>query len=454
MRVAKFHAENFKILRVVEIIPGKGPVVIGGKNDQGKSAIMDAIWVALKGRAEADPVPIRAGEEEARIILDVGEYVVQRKFTAKEGGTFTDSLKLLDDRGRIVPQPQTVLNNLLGAIGFDPFEFTKLKDEEQAARLLELVPLSIDLEDFASEDARDYATRRDRNRDADSLEAQVRAIPEEEVPEEAPDREALTDALARAADTNGRIDREASSRDQQRENIVRRRGDADAREAEAKQMREAADKLDQDAALWRKDAAELEAALTGLPALDQPVNVEEIRGQLRDAETTLALIDRQKRRADLATRLAALRAESQAFTDAMDGREKQRREALSKAKMPVDGLGFAINEKGKPVVTYNGLPFSQAGTAVQIRASTAIAMAANPDLRILRIKDGSLLDDETMKMVADMAEADDFQLWVEVVGEGAAGIIMENGSIKAEPVKEEKKTPAKKAAAKDAGPLL
>ena len=63
MRIVQFHAENFKRLGLVEITPEGNLVTIGGKNGQGKSSVLDAIFVALKGRAVAPPKPIRAGEE-------------------------------------------------------------------------------------------------------------------------------------------------------------------------------------------------------------------------------------------------------------------------------------------------------------------------------------------------------------------------------------------------------
>ena len=59
--------------------------------------------------------------------------------------------------------------------------------------------------------------------------------------------------------------------------------------------------------------------------------------------------------------------------------------------MPVEGLGF-----GAGIVTFNGLPFDQASTAEQLRVSVAIAMAANPKLRVLRIKHGNDLDADNL----------------------------------------------------------
>ena len=82
-------------------------------------------------------------------------------------------------------------------------------------------------------------------------------------------------------------------------------------------------------------------------------------------------------------------------------------------------------------VTYNGVPFSQASSAEQIRVSVAMAMAMNPKLRVLRIKDGSLLDDDAMDMLKKLAVKEDFQVWVERVGNGSEdAIVIEAGEVK------------------------
>lgn len=432
MKIVQLHAENFKRLGVVEITPEGNLVRIGGNNGEGKSSVLDAIFVALKGRAVAPPQPIRKGAEKCVIRLDMGDLVVTRTFHQKEGETYTDGIKVENADGLRYGKPQDVLNALLGEVGFDPFAFVNLKPDQQAQRLLEMVPLSIDLDEFRQLDASDYENRRDVNRDVARLKAQLDGIPEEQVPDKAPDRAALQDALGNAADTNAGIERERLSRQQAAANIQQLRTLAEGKETEAADLRRRAEVLEQGAKDDRKQADEREADLQAQPALPDPVDTEELRGQLRDAEAVLASIDRQTRRAALVKELQAAEAKSQAFTDAMETRAAERNKALAEAEMPVPGLAFALNEQGKPVLTYEGLPFDrdQISTAVQLRVSTAIGMAANPRLRVLRISDGSLLDANSMKLLTEMAETEDFQLWVEVVGDGGVGIVMENGLVK------------------------
>jgi putative cofactor-binding repeat protein len=62
--------------------------------------------------------------------------------------------------------------------------------------------------------------------------------------------------------------------------------------------------------------------------------------------------------------------------------------------------------------------------------SLGISMALNPTLRVLRIKDGSLLDEKNRKIIYDRIKDNDFQLWYESVStDRSVGIYIEDGEI-------------------------
>jgi hypothetical protein len=61
-------------------------------------------------------------------------------------------------------------------------------------------------------------------------------------------------------------------------------------------------------------------------------------------------------------------------------------------------------------------------------------MSANPKLRVLRIKDGSLLDENGLKLITEMADKNDYQVWVETVNtSGNVGVYLEDGSVVSTP---------------------
>jgi hypothetical protein len=134
-------------------------------------------------------------------------------------------------------------------------------------------------------------------------------------------------------------------------------------------------------------------------------------------------------RAQLDAQMATAQQEWEKLDEAVKSGVRKKDEALATAKYPIEGLGF---DTVKREVIYNELPFDQASHAEQMKTSMAIGMAINPKLRIMRIKDGSLLDDKTLAIVAAMAEEHDFQVWIECVSTtGKVGIYLEDGEVKA-----------------------
>ena len=116
------------------------------------------------------------------------------------------------------------------------------------------------------------------------------------------------------------------------------------------------------------------------------------------------------------------------LTSAIDARKQAAQDAISNADLPVDGIEIIDG-----AVLLNGVPFDQASDAEQLSASIGIAMTLNPDLKVIRVRDGSLLDQDAMKVLAKMADDADYQIWIERVdSSGDVGFVLEDGHLKNE----------------------
>ena len=104
--------------------------------------------------------------------------------------------------------------------------------------------------------------------------------------------------------------------------------------------------------------------------------------------------------------------------------DQAKAETLADANLPVKGLAFTENS-----VTFDGLPLEQASQAQQLRISVAIASALNPKLRAMLVRDGSLLDAESLALLKAEATTADLQLWLEQVGKDGEGIVIEDGMV-------------------------
>lgn len=426
MKIIALQAENIKRLVAVEIRPDGALVQITGRNGAGKSSVLDAIWWALAGASNIQAVPIRKGAEQGKIRLDLGGMVVTRTFQRREDETYTTGITVETETGARFPSPQKVLDALLGSLSFDPLGFTRMKPAEQAAELRKFVP---DF-DFADADARnraDFAARTDINRDAKAARSRALGIVlPADVPADPIDEAAIIDRLQSAADHNVAIDRRRERREAVAREVDQHEADARAHREEAAALRAQADAEDA-LALRAEEAAKVNRELLATAdPLPEPVDVADLRQRLAAAQETNALVAQRKARDAHTAEAEALEARSAALTKAMADREAQKRAAIAKADLPVPGLGF-----GEDAITIDGLPFDQASDAQQLRTSVAIAMASNPKLRVIRVRDGSLLDEDGMKILAEMAEAADYQVWIERVdSSGVVGFALEDGHLK------------------------
>lgn len=417
MKIVKFHAENVKKLRVVSITPDGSIIQITGPNGSGKTSVLDALYWALAGGKAIDSKPIRDGQTAAKITLDLGEFTIIRSFKLdEEGGETTTKLEVITAAGAKYPSPQKMLDALLGSLTFDPLEFSRAVPKDQLHTLRTMVPLDIDIDELDLDNRRDFEARTNLNRDVKALEAQVNAAGDIgliDPPQESPGL--LLALMESASDTNRAIDTEA-----------RRRSDV-LREIDHKMGK--IEKLIAEIVSVESEISELCAARLTWPAEQEKVDASEIRDRIERAqEQQRHHEESQRARAaheQLVMKLEHARAQTEEFTASIARRTKQKNDAIAAAKMPVDGLSFGEGE-----VTYHGHPFSQASGAEQLRVSVAIAMAGNPKLRVLRIKDGSLLDSKSLALLQEMADLHDFQCWVESVDEsGTVGIVMEDGAV-------------------------
>src|SRR3990167_3428115 len=421
MKILKLTAENVKKLRAVEITPTGELVEITGKNGAGKTSVLDAIWWALAGTKHIQAVPIRTGVTKARTRVDLGELIVELPCTPV-GSTLT--VEKAD--GARYTSPQGILDALLGALTFDPLAFVSQEPREQFETLRRLVTLEVDVDQLDALNRGDFDRRADLNREIKTLRAQADGIVVPPgVPQEPIDTAALMDRIADAAKVNADIETRRGRReqaDQERHDLGRR---AAAHRARAVSLRAEADAVDAQAADLERLAADLTRKLATAEPLPAPVDVDGIRAELTIAQATNRHVEARTRREQLLADVARRETQAGELTETMAARSRAKADAIATAAMPVPGLGF-----GDGSVTFDGVPFDQAETSAQIRVGVAIAMAANPKLRVIRIKEGSFLDQDNLALIAEMARAHDYQVWLETCHpSGGAAVGIEDGPV-------------------------
>lgn len=399
LRIVSLQAENIKRLKAVDITPDGDTVVISGRNGQGKTSVLDSIWFALAGTAaqKGTPQPIREGEKKASVTLDLGDFTVTRRWS----DTKTD-LTVLSKDGAKYGSPQKFLDEKLGALSFDPLAFAQMAPKEQLASLLELVDLPFVPAELESERRSIFDERTEVNRRVTMLEGQLAGI---ERPHGEPREPVSTSDILSEFREAQRVQDERLNATRKvvacRNTIQRLQNELDAEESVL------------------RDWDDMVKNLPETPDLD------EINDRLNSVEQVNAEIRAEAENSDRWTALTDASAKSYNLTENLRTITEAKEQALAAAEMPVEGLGF--DDEG---VTFNGIPFRQCSGAERLRVSLGMAMSANPTIRVIRITDGSLLDDQNLALVQEMASDRGYQVWIERVGtDESIGFVIEDGMV-------------------------
>ena len=159
--------------------------------------------------------------------------------------------------------------------------------------------------------------------------------------------------------------------------------------------------------------------------MPKPNDPADLKARIDAAITTNTAVRKNREGATLRAELdTEKRAVAEVETEVRE-LDEERRQRIAAAKLPVPGLTL-----GDDGVNLNGVPFEQASQAEQLRASLAIGIASNPELRLMLIRDGSLLDEDGLRLVAEMAESADVQVLLEKVGtDGTGAVLIEDGEV-------------------------
>lgn len=396
--IQRLRVENYKGVRQIELTPEGALVIVAGGNGEGKSSFIDAIAEIIDPKGvKLTSKPIRDGAKRATAELVTDDFIATRTWT-KDGDPGKLVVKTHD--GAQYSSAADFMRKVTGAGLFDPIAFVNLPDKEQRQQLLARVELPFDLDELDAERKRLYSERTDVNREVARSEAQLAGLAE-------PDAD-LPGAEVSAADV---LERAEAAR---RHNAEIEAADALCDEAQQASVRAEREMKDAEVAFQeareRAKAAAVAAArqMDAVAELPERMDIDSITAQLRDIEAINARVREAARRAEVLADIEQRREAAERITTELDSIDEKKRAALADAEFPVAGL--SVDETG---VTVDGIPFRQVNTAKQRAVAFELLTAGEPELRLAQIKDGDLLDAETLAEVRRVAEARGFTVLIE-----------------------------------------
>lgn len=427
--IINLEVENIKRLKAVRFTPKGSTVVISGKNDQGKSSVLDAIDFAFSDGRGICEEPIRHGEKRGRVFLKLSEELngictIEKKF-------LPSGIVLEIKNADGVPQrsPQALLDAVKTNITFDPLSFVRMRAPDQMELLRKLVGL--DFTELNKVRKETFDERTVRNRELESAKSKLGSLTfNPSLPKEPVSAVDIAQKLgdAKSANANNAGRRSAVKRQQQVAfDLTEDIRASDVKLASLLKMVE-----DTKAQIKTKSAAHLEAnieadRMTKELEVIQDLDVTTLQTEFDNIHRTNAAIESNKQYAIAQDNLAMLEGVIKGLTSKITELDSDKAAQIEFAQFPMPGLSFD-EDRG---VLLNGVPFNQGSQARQLQASVAIGLALNPRVKVILIRDGSLMDEDSLKQVSEQAEKANAQIWLEIVNsKDPSAIVIEDGEVK------------------------
>ena len=386
VKINSLQLENVKRIKAVKLEPTEnGLTLIGGKNNQGKTSVLDSIAYALGG-ADFKPSNTR---REGSMVDPYLRVTLSNGIIAERKGK-SSALKVTDPSGN--KAGQTLLDSFISAFALDLPKFMNSSDKEKAKVLLQIIGVGdklaeLDLEEdrLANERLTIGRIAKEKRGHAEQM-VQWDGVPEEPV--------SATDLIRQQQEIlarNGENQRKREKAKQIKLSYDRALSEVQDLEIRLENAKKVLETLTEDLATANKTAENLQDEST--EALQR--NLEEIESINAKVRDNLEKAKAQMEAEEYAKKYAEL-------NDQIERVRNRRMSLLDGVQMPLDGLSV---DHG--ALIYNGQPWDNMSGSDQLKVATAIVRKLKPECGFVLMDKLEQMDLDTLK---------DFGAWLEAEG--------------------------------------
>lgn len=416
-KIKSMHVKNLRNVLDVEFTDlDENLVKISGNNGAGKSTIVDAIFLAILwktyiGKWRSIESLVTLGKEKTEIEVTLEGSGKKLRITRKISAAGNTSLEVRssdpDDKLQ-----QKDLDALLSEFTIDPLEFTRKSKKEQYETIKVItwvdtteIDNQISLQEEKTKIARAQATEYKKSFEnmqwvekAERVSTEALAQTQKEIMEH---NQAVDQVVNKVWQSQGMIW------------IIER------------DIAETAQELEQLKQKLKDEKSLLDTLMESKATIGDTLSTEEIEEQIKNADSINQKAAAWERYVELENTKIWKEVELTKQATALDELREKKKQMITEAKMPIENMEFSEADG----VIINNILFDQYSSAEQLKFACKIATATNPALRVIYIKDGSLLDAKSMLEIEQFAEAEWYQVFCERVWEELDTIIMRDGAV-------------------------
>ena len=407
IKINSLELENVKRVKAVKLEPtASGLTVVGGKNNQGKTSVLDAITWALGGEKYKPSQPGREGSmipPKLHIELSNG-IVVERSGK-------NSALKVTDPSGK--KSNQTLLDSFISQFALDLPKFINSSTKDKANTLLQIIGVGDQLDTFDKQEQQLYNRRTEIGRIADQKKKYA---------DEMVQWDGVPDEIVSAAE------------------LIRQQQEILARNGHNQELRNQVKNLEAQKTLLNQRMEETKKALSAMEEqmadlinklVIANTNAKDLQDEsTAELEESIANIDSTN--AKVRDNLNKQRAQAEAeeyklqygdLTTQLENVRKARMELLNGVKMPLQNLSVDNGE-----LVYKGQKWDNMSGSDQLKVATAIVRKTNPKCGFVLLDKLEQMDVDTMNEFGHWLQENNLQAIATRVSTGdECSIFIEDG---------------------------
>lgn len=421
VKISSLQIENVKRVKAVAMEPAAdGLTVIGGRNNQGKTSVLDAIAWALGGGKHKPSEPKREGsatEPALKVELSNG-LIVERK--GKNG-----DLKVIDPAGR--KSGQALLDGFVEQLAIDLSRFLESSSKEKAQTLLNIIGVGDQLAALEQQEQTIYNQRLTIGQ----MEKVKRGAAEDMTTyPDAPAEPVSATGLIKAQQTilakNGENQKLRESVGQVEAELQSAKAEERRLEAESVRLKAAWDEILGRLAGQAMQISKLESNLDTARKTAEQLQDEstaEIEAKLQEIDTINAKVRTNAAKAMAEKEADELKGQYDDLSGRIDQVRDQRLALLDGADLPLPGLSVKDGE-----LVYNGCKWDAMSGSDQLKVATAIVRKLKPECGFVLLDKLEQMDVQTMQEFGAWATGEGLQVIATRVSTGdECSIVIEDG---------------------------
>ena len=409
VKINKLEIENVKRIKAVKLEPtANGLTVIGGRNNQGKTSVLDSIAWALGGENFRPSDATRDGSiipPNLKIVLNNG-LIVERKGK-------NSALKVTDPSGQ--KAGQSLLNTFVESLALNLPKFMESSGKEKAQTLLQIIGVGNQLAELEKEEKELYQDRLYIGRTADQKEKFAKEQPYyPDAPKDLVSPSALIRQQQDILAQNGENQRKREQAGKIREETKRAYDEVKRLSEQLEAAKQHHLQLVKDLETAEKSAADLVDQSTK-ELEDSISNIEEINRMVR------ANLDKEKAE-DVAKEC---RRQYDQLSEKISAIREKKSNLLSSAELPLPELSVKEGE-----LVYKGQKWDNMSGSERLMVSTAIVRKLNPECGFVLLDKLEQMDLQTLQEFGSWLEGEGLQAIATRVSTGdECSIIIEDGYV-------------------------